>query len=338
MASAPHQFIERTSGRVTDERLYSDRVVRFLYGTARERAPALFRALTGARISGVLGWLNYDSFLGARLTGSRRFVDAMGIRLDECVEPAASLDTPRKLFERQIRYWECRPESARADAVVSPADARAVTGSLPAPLDGLMLKEKFFSTGELLGNRGERWLDRLRGGDYAVLRLTPEKYHYVHTPVAGVVRDIYELPGRHHACNPAAVVAVATPHSKNARLVTIIDTDVDGGSHVGMVAMVEIVALMIGRIVPRYSDERYLAPRALLNGEFMRRGVPKSLFQPGSSTVVLLFEPARVRFAGDLVANRAHPGATSRFSVAFGEPLVETDVAVRSLLAEGTRP
>ena len=57
------------------------------------------------------------------------------------------------------------------------------------------------------------------------------------------------------------------------------------------------------------------------------------LFQPGSSTVVVLFEPGRVRLADDLVANRAHPTARSIFSDAFGEPLVETDVEVRSLLA-----
>ncbi len=333
VTEAAHQFIDRASGRVTDERLYSDQVVRFVYGTARERAPALFAALTSARMSGVLGWLNYDSFLGATLTGSRRFVDRLGVRLEECIEPAERLDTPRKVFERQIRFWSCRPQPDAVHAAVAPADARVVTGTLATSDDGLHIKEKFFSVAELLGDRGTPWLDVVRGGEFALFRLTPERYHYVHTPVAGEVLDIYELPGRHHACNPAAVVAIATPHSKNARLVTIIDTDVPQGSHLGIVVMVEVVALMIGRIVPRYSDTAYDAPRALVAGDRIRRGAPKSLFQPGSSTVVVLFEPGRVRLADDLVANRAHPTARSIFSDAFGEPLVETDVEVRSLLA-----
>ena len=337
MLNAVHQYIDRATGDVVSEQFYSDRVVQFVYGTARERAPALYRALTSARMSGVLGWLNYDSFLGARLTGSRRFVQRMGISLDECVEPADVLDTPRKIFERQIRWWECRPTSPDLHAVVSPADSRVVCGPLPAMPDGFVLKEKFFSVDELVGDRGAPWLRRLRHGDFAICRLTPEKYHYVHTPVAGVVLDIYELPGRHHACNPAAVVAVATPNSKNARLVTVIDTDVPGGTQVGVVVMVEIVALMIGRIVPRYSDTEYGNPRPIAAGNFIWRGVPKSLFQPGSSTVVLLFEPGRVCFAGDLIANRAHPSAQSRYSLRFGEPLVETDVAVRSLLAHGAQ-
>jgi phosphatidylserine decarboxylase len=71
----------------------------------------------------------------------------------------------------------------------------------------------------------------------------PEKYHYTHCPASGVVRDIYDLPGAYHSCHPAATVALAAPFSKNRRVVTIIDTDVANGSGVGLVAMIEVVAL-----------------------------------------------------------------------------------------------
>jgi len=40
-----------------------------------------------------------------------------------------------------------------------------------------------------------------------------------------------------------------------------------------------------------------------------------------------------VRFAPDLVLNQQRCGVESRFSLSLGEPLAETDVAVRSLLA-----
>jgi phosphatidylserine decarboxylase len=76
-----------------------------------------------------------------------------------------------------------------------------------------------------------------------ICRLTPEKYHYTHCPASGVVRDIYDLPGAYHSCHPAATVALAAPFSKNRRVVTIIDTDVANGSGVGLVAMIEVVAL-----------------------------------------------------------------------------------------------
>ena len=330
MQRVRHQYVDRRTGQVRDERLYHDRVVRWLYDSARERAPWLFRALTGRWSSKALGLANYDLPLGARLAGSRRFLDELGVDLAECLDAAADLDTPRKVFERKIRYWECRPIAAEPRAVVSPADARALVGSLRSTSQ-LFIKEKFFSFAELLG-RDSPWLAAFADGDFAVFRLTPDKYHYNHAPVSGVVRAIYEVDGHYHACNPGAVVAVVTPYSKNKRVVTVIDTDVAGGTGVGLVAMIEVVALMIGEIVQCYSGARYDEPRPIAAGMFVVRGQPKSLYRPGSSTDVLLFQPDRVRFAPDLVANQ-QAAAESRFSRGFGAPLVETDVAVRSWLA-----
>jgi phosphatidylserine decarboxylase len=68
-------------------------------------------------------------------------------------------------------------------------------------------------------------------------------------------------------------------------------------------------------------------------GLFMHKGQPKSLYRPGSSTDVLIFEPGRIDFAEDLVCNQRRRDVASRFSKGFNEPLVETEVAVRSLLA-----
>jgi phosphatidylserine decarboxylase len=65
---------------------------------------------------------------------------------------------------------------------------------------------------------------------------------------------------------------------------------------------------------------------------FIKKGVPKSLFRPGSSTVVLIFQKDRVRFADDIAANMSYPDAQSIFSLGFGKSLVETDVRVRSYI------
>lgn len=331
-----HQYVERESGEVRTERLYGDRLVRLLYNEVRENAPLLFRLCTSARMSEVLGLINFDLPFAGGFAGSRRFLEECGVDLSECCHPAAYFDTPRKVFERQIRYGECRPMPADPCAVVSPADARVLVGSLQES-SLLFIKEKFFSFEELLGR--EPWLRAFTGGDFALFRLTADKYHYNHTPVAGVVADIYELTGGYNSCNPAAVVEVVTPFSKNKRVVTVIDTDVPGGSGVGLVAMIEVVALMIGEIVQCYSEEGYGEPRRVVPGMFLARGVPKSLYRPGSSTDILLFQEGRVRFAADLVANMALPTAMSSFSIGFGHPLVETDLKVRSLVArraEGT--
>ncbi len=327
-----HHYIERSSGAVRAERLFGDQLVRFLYHPLRERAPALFNLLTGARSSALLGFFNYDLALATRVAGNRRFLRECGVDLGECLDPPEALDTARKVFERRIRYWECRPLPEEPAAIVSPADARVIVGSC-RETSHFFLKEKFFSFSELLGETRRGWQAVFAGGDFAVFRLTPDKYHYNHLPVSGEVSEIYELDGTYHSCNPQAVVTIATPYSKNRRVVTIIDTDVAGGSQVGRVAMIEVVALMIGAVEQRYSAVRYDDPQPLKPGMFVAKGQPKSLYRPGSSTDVLIFEPGRIRFAGDLLANQKRRDVASRFTRGFGTPLVETELAVRSLLA-----
>jgi phosphatidylserine decarboxylase len=60
----------------------------------------------------------------------------------------------------------------------------------------LFLKSKFFDYEELLGLDKPRWLKAFDGGDFMICRLTPDKYHYNHTTVAGIVRDFYMTDAR----------------------------------------------------------------------------------------------------------------------------------------------
>ncbi len=310
------------------ERLIGDTAVHLLYHRLRESAPVMFRTLTSARMSRLLAFCRYD--MPGRQRG-RELFDVIGADYRECVEPLSYYDSRRKVFERQIRYWETRAMNDNPESIVAPADSRLLLGSL-AETSSFFIKEKYFELAELLGPSGP-WRKRFLGADFAVFRLTPDKYHYNHLPVSGRVVDFYGLDGRHHSCNPSACIAIASLASINRRIVTIIDTDVPSGSQVGYVAMIEIVALMIGDIVQAYSEERYDRPRHVEPGMFVRRGCPKSLFRPGSSTVILLFEPGRVCFSSDLAENSRRRDVRSRFSGLCGRSRVETDVRVRSEIA-----
>jgi phosphatidylserine decarboxylase len=325
----PHQYIDRRTGRVMTESLLGDRWIRWLYGSAREKAPLLFKALTSARASQLLGRLNFDWTVHGGFQAVRRTIADLRIDMSECAAPLEAFNTPRKLFERQIVYWMCRPMPSDPLCVVAPADARVLIGSLDESAD-LFIKEKFFSYSELIGARPGTWRRTFDSGDFAVFRLTPEKYHYNHFPVSGEVVDHYALEGEYHSCNPTAVVAAVTPYSKNKRVITVIDTDVAGGTQVGYVAMIEIVALMIGEIVQCYSARHYDDPRPIRPGMQVCKGQPKSLFRPGSSVDVVLFEKGRVAFDTDLLDNRLRGGVRSRYTLGWRQPLVETDVAVRS--------
>ncbi|HIQ37192.1 MAG TPA: phosphatidylserine decarboxylase [Desulfocapsa sulfexigens] len=328
-----HQYLVRGDNTVVTEQLFGDRIVNFLYSHVREHAPSLFHMVTTPRMSHLLGIWNFDIKLGARLLGNRKFLNQCGVNLDECVDDISSFTNARKIFERKIKYWDCRPMDTESGSIVSPADSRVIVGAL-SEHTALFIKDKFFQFEELLGSDKDHWLQRFSEGDYAVCRLTPDKYHHNHTPVAGRVEDFYTVAGVYHSCNPGAVIEIATPYSKNKRIVTIINTDVDGGTGVGLVAMIEVTALMIGDVVQCYSAEKYHRPQNITKGMFLKKGQPKSLYRPGSSTDILLFEKGRVRFSPDLVNSRQRTDIHSRFSKKFGYPLVEVDVNVRSKIAD----
>lgn len=340
MTIIEHQYIDRTTSAVITERFYGDRLVNWAYASPWENASWFFRVLSSARTSRVLSFFNYDLPFGSAVSGAHRFARAVGLDLSECLDRPEQLNTPRKAFERKLRYWDVRQMEEDPMAVASPADARLLIGSF-ADTSQLFLKNKFFSFEELLGIEKPEWHEAFRGGDFAIFRLTPEKYHYNHVPVAGTVLDIYEIAGAYHSCNPGTVISIAAPYSKNRRVVTVLDTDVPNGTHVGLVAMIEIVALMIGHIDQCYSDTKYDSPRDVMKGMFLRKGQPKSLYRPGSSTDVLIFQPDRVALCQDLIRNMYRLGVQSRFSHGFGRPLVETDVKVRSTIArarQGLQP
>lgn len=331
-----HQYIERESLQARSEKIFGDKLVNFIYSGVRENAGVLYNAAISARMSALLGHINFTVPFGNILTGSKRLIRELGIDLSECMDSENELNSARKIFERKIKYWERRPMSENPGVIVSPADAKMLVGSF-SENSLLFLKEKFFSYTEIFG-AGEKYTDKVNwiyaftDGDFAVFRLTPEKYHYNHTPVSGKVVDIYEINGAYHSCNPTAIINVVTPLSKNKRMVTIIDTDVDSGTHVGLVAMIEVVALMIGDIVQCYSEHHYESPQDVRVGKFLAKGRPKSLYRPGSSTDVLIFQKNKIKFCDDIISNMHRMDAQSRFSKGFGRPLVETEVVVRSTI------
>lgn len=310
------------------EKLFQDRLIKTIYSDIREHVGIAFKLITSPRMSALVASLVYDMPGAKRITGGEDFVKELGINLEECAEPEA-LTSSRAVFERKIRYWETRPMNPDERVAVSPADSRVVLGSFRTE-HSLFLKEKFFTFSELLGSDKDHWKQAFHEGDYAIFRLTPDKYHWNHVPVSGIVRDFYEIEGSCHSCNPAAVIAEVTPYSKNRRHVTIIDTDVDGGSGMGLVAMLEVAALMIGGIEQRYSETHYDYPFKPSPGLFVKRGQVKSLYHPGSSVDILIFQKNRIAFSDDLVANSLRTDVVSRFSVPFGRPLVETDILLRS--------
>ncbi len=327
-----HQFIDRVSGAVEPERLLYDRHIRWLYSDVREYAPRVFRWLThSTHANDLLARINFDRPFRYRGGELASLAQRAGLDLEELAEPLPPAPTWRQVFCRKIRYWETRPLPLDPRAILSPADSRVITGPLHEG-QPLPIKNKFFDLDELVGpETGVQ--HKFRDGQWAIFRLTPENYHYNHVPVSGVVTAIYSLEGGYHSCNPTVAQSGFDSLSKNLRVVTLIDTEVPGGSRVGTMAMIEVTALLIGKVEQCYSQHAYDDPLEVYKGLFLHRGAVKSLFEPGSSTIVLLFEPNRISVDEDLLANQSRLDVVSRFTSVFGYPMNETQVRVRSQFA-----
>ncbi len=244
----------------------ANRIIRTLYSPKLENAPLLSKLASSRRMSEVLGYLNYDNALSSRMSGMRRFLRSCGIDARELVDDAAVARHAAQGLRAQDQVLAV-PSAAASSAVRGMSGGLARDGWLAAGnLGAVHQGEVFRSSRNCWAARDRAGRERFTEGDFAVFRLTPEKYHYTHVPVAGCVADFYAVQGRYHSCNPNAAVQLLTPYSKNRRVVTVIDTDCDGGEQIGYVAMIEVVALMVGQIEQRYSEERYDNPQPIEEG------------------------------------------------------------------------
>jgi phosphatidylserine decarboxylase len=340
-----HQYVQRYRNLACDEKLLADQILRFLYHREREQEGFLQAALASKWVTDALAHWQFDRRLRHPVQAIEYAAHRLMIRESETVDGFRSMRTLRDLFERKIRYWALRPSPAETNAIVSPADGRLLPFAAHNR-DALPIKSKFLRVDDLLGGinpwaaqlgthslskrRGDATLEPLAG---VIVRLTPDVYHYTHTPVAGKVLLQKTIEGRFHSCNPTALTRLAGSYALNRRTITLYDTDVEGGTQVGIVAQIDVAAMMIGCIEPRYSATRYDDPRAVRIGETVARGVPISLFRPGSSTSVILWDGSRAMPSPELIRNARRCDLRSRFSDWLREPWVETEVRVRQAIS-----
>ena len=328
-----HQYVPASGNGQVDEALIADRVISFLYSTSREQPSVLQRIAASRFTSAVLAAWEFDYPLARPLDAIERAAQRMGICLDEAYEDRRSWRTLRDLFERKIRYWQTRPMTEDCATIIAPADGKALAFGYAG--DAMMpVKSRWIAVAELIGSQA--LADALAPLTGVIVRLTPDAYHYVHAPVSGTVRSHQLIDGALHSCNPGALVTFDNPYAINLRRVTVIDTDVAHGSKVGTVVVVNVAAMMIGRIDDAYSENRFDDARSVAIGTFLKRGQPMALFRPGSSTSIVLWQRTRASLSAELVRNARRPDVQSRFSDWLLSPWVESALSVRATLASSS--
>jgi phosphatidylserine decarboxylase len=220
----------------------------------------------------------------------------------------SALDRPIENFERFDDFFT-RPLQPGARPIAAGENGESVVVS---PVDGVISQLGLSDGGRLIQCKGLDYTlhgllaDKLEarafeGGAWMTLYLAPRDYHRIHAPVGGRVSGYRHIPGAFFPVNPTSVRNVAGLFSINERLVTYLESDL------GRVAVVKVAATGVGHITVSYDPtvsthrggaagrhgwaQRYASPRPLPVGAEL------GMFHLGS-TVILLFEPGRVRLDG----------------------------------------
>ncbi len=288
----PIVVIDRQTGEPFEEAVMGEKWIRWAYQDSRSRLleRLLFRSSFFSRLMGK--W--YDSGFSKGKIGVA--IEELSIDAGEFAESKESYRSFSDFFTRHLRP-EVRPFSTDPQSLVCPAEGRALV--FPALDEDVFVPVKGhpFTIRKMLPGRADRFIN----GALAIVRLCPADYHRYHFPCAGEIMEYRDIGGALHSVNPIALGSGADVFGENKRSTTLIETE-----YFGTVAFVEVGAFGVGSIVNT---------RCSGHVEKMEE---KGYFKFGGSTVILVFEPDRIRFCEDLVANS---NAGKETLVNVGQPL-----------------
>lgn len=198
-------------------------------------------------------------------------------------------------FTRELRA-DARPIDLASQTVVSPVDGAISECGLIVGNRLLQAKGREYTVQELLAD--QPWATRFEGGAFATIYLAPFDYHRIHMAVSGTLRDTVFVPGRLFSVNGVTARHVPRLFARNERVLTLFDSDF------GQCALVMVGALNVGSIATIWAGD--IAPAAQRRVAHvpspalkLEKGAELGRFNMGS-TVILLFEPQRVRWLPSL--------------------------------------
>jgi phosphatidylserine decarboxylase len=202
-----------------------------------------------------------------------------------------------EFFTRELKAG-ARPIAEDSDALVSPVDGCV---SEAGRIDGdrlLQAKGRDYRLTELLA--AQPWASRFEGGSFATLYLAPFNYHRVHMPLRGTLLETVYVPGRLFSVNAVTARHVPRLFARNERVLTLFD------SSAGRFAVVLVGALNVGSIATVWAGDITPAARRVITRvpaapTTLEKGAELGRFNMGS-TVILLFEPNRARWAPEVRA------------------------------------
>ena len=251
-----------------------DRLLKSLYGCAAGRA--LMRVLTLPAVSKCSGRL-----LSTRLSrlAVEPTVRKSGIDLSQYEKQ--SFRSYNEFFTRQIR-GELRPVDMDPEILVSPCDGHLSVWPISKGRR-FAIKHTRYSLESLLKSR--KLAERFAEGYALVFRLTVDNYHRYCYVDDGAKTSNVRIPGILHTVNPIANDMYPI-YKENTREYSLLHS-----RHFGDILMMEVGALMVGKIVNYHGAGQ------------VKKGQEKGRFEFGGSTIVLLVQQGKVDMDRDLMIN-----------------------------------
>ena len=267
------KYIDR-EGNIKIEDSGQDKFLRKMYSTPLGRG--VLGVLVRPWVSNTAGRF-LDSSLSTFIIPG--FVKKNNINMDDYIDETYS--SYNQFFTRNIRP-ELRPLEGDEYTVTCPCDGKLSVYKV-TDKSRFTIKHTKYSIKSLL--RSRELAKRYEGGTLMVFRLAVDDYHRYSFIDSGVKSGEYFIQGVYHTVNPVAN-DVYPIYKENTRQFSLLKSD-----HLGTVLMMEVGALLVGRIVNYKGQGR------------VKRGEEKGRFEFGGSTVVLMFEKDAVSIDKDIWYN-----------------------------------
>jgi phosphatidylserine decarboxylase len=230
----------------------------------------------------------------------RAFAQRYRVDLAEAEQGLEGYRTFSEFFTRRLRPG-LRPIDSAPEAVVSPVDGVVSQVGYSEAGECLQAKGIAYPVEKLLGD--PEAARPFVGGAYVTIYLSPRDYHRIHAPLGGQIEGYRYIPGELWPVNPASVKLKEALFCVNERLITFLATPA------GRCAVVKVGATCVARIRAAYHEvvtrtgagpkaHRFPTPLPV------EKGAELGVFEMGS-TVILLFEPGKVRWDEPLVEGAA---------------------------------
>ena len=258
----------------------NDRVVRFLYGTAFGRA--LLKTIQRTHADRLV-----VRFL--RSPRSRAFT-ARYVKRNRIPISREALRRYASFRDFFVRDREQTRVDMTPEHLISPCDGWLSV--FPITEDSCFpVKSSRYRVADLL--QDEALAENYLGGTCLIFRLCASDYHHYCYIDDGFQGQTFHIEGQLHSVQPIACETYPV-FTLNRRCWCLLDTD-----HFGPVVQTEIGALIVGGIVNNEGNTRVF------------RGMEKGRFELAGSTIVLLFEPNRIRLRPE-VAEQLREGREVR--------------------------